>query len=162
LKGGFIMRIKNTKLIRQQLDKNLSLLAPLLKLSMPQKGWVCAIKNAIGMSSEQLANILGIKRQNINRIELNERAGKVTIETMRKVSEAMNCTFVYSIVPNISLEQIVKNQATKVSKRYMSQSNQTMSLEAQGLSIDSQNEALQDLIAETLREMPKTLWDDVV
>jgi len=41
---------RKTRLIREQLEKNLRQFEPLRDLSPPVKGWIRAIRNALGMN----------------------------------------------------------------------------------------------------------------
>ena len=63
------------KLIREQLDASLQRLSPLLDATAPPKGWIRAIRDALGMTAKQLANRLGIAQQAVARIEKEEPAG---------------------------------------------------------------------------------------
>ena len=148
------------KLAREQLDETLKKLRPLTKLTAPAKGWVRAIRDALGMTGEQLANRLNTNKQRISRIEQDELSGNVTINTMRNVSQALDCTFVYGFVPTESLEKIVRNQASKVARMRMLRSNQTMMLEKQQLSEKEKQKAFESLVEEITNTMPKSLWDE--
>ena len=66
------------------------------------------------MTAKQLANRLGVAQQAVARIEKEELAGSVTIKTMRRIAENLDCVFVYGFVPRISLEETVSRQAKKV------------------------------------------------
>ncbi|MCJ7686122.1 MAG: helix-turn-helix domain-containing protein, partial [Desulfobacteraceae bacterium] len=70
------------KLIREQLDASLQRLSPLLDVTAPPKGWIRAIRDALGMTARQLANRLGVAQQAVARIEKEELAGSVTIKTI--------------------------------------------------------------------------------
>ena len=154
------MKAKHKKLAREQLDATLKRFEPLKTLVPPGTGWVRAIRDALGMTGEQLAKRLNTNKQRIARIEQDEKLGKVTIKTLRSVAEAMDCIFVYGFVPRDSLEQTVRNQARLVAKKLVTRSNQTMRLEKQELSEKEKEKSLNDLIENIINEMPKTLWDE--
>ena len=147
------------KLIREQLDASLKRLRPLLDVTAPPKGWIRAIRNALGMTARQLANRLGVAQQAVARIEKEEPAGSVTIKTMRRIAECLDCVFVYGFVPRTSLEETVASQAKKVASQRLSQASQTMSLENQALSRRENERALSDLVDELLRTLPSNLWN---
>jgi len=86
------------------------------------------------MTGEQLAKRLNVNKQRISRIEHDENLGKVKLDTLKKVADAMDCVFVYTFIPKQSLEQTVRKQAQLVAKRRMDRSNQMMRLEKQELS----------------------------
>jgi len=96
------MKAKHKKLVREQLDETLKRFEPLKTLAPPGRGWIRAIRDALGMTGEQLAIHLHTNKQRIARIEQDEKPGKVTIKTLRSVAEAMDCIFVYGFVPSAS------------------------------------------------------------
>jgi predicted DNA-binding mobile mystery protein A len=148
------------KLIREQLDASLQRLRPLNDATAPPKGWIRAIRDALGMTARQLANRLGVAQQAVARIEKEEPAGSVTIKTMRRIAERLDCVFVYGFVPRKSLEETVARQAQKIAARRLGQASQTMNLENQGLSRRENEQALSDLVDELIRTLPSNLWDN--
>ena len=154
------MKAKHKKLAREQLDATLKRLEPLKTLVLPEKGWIRAIRDALGMTGEQLAARLNVNKQRVSRIQQDEKLGKVKLETLRNVADAMDCILVYGFVPRDSLEQTVRNQACLVAKKRMARSNQTMRLEKQELSEKEKQKALKDLVEDIMNEMPKSLWDE--
>lgn len=148
------------KLVREQLDASLKRFSPLLNVSSPPKGWIRAIRNALGMTARQLANRLDVAQQAVARIEKEELAGSVTIKTMRRIAECLDCVFVYGFVPRTSLEESVACQAKQVAIQRLAQASQTMSLENQALSRVENEQALSALVDELIRTLPSTLWDD--
>lgn len=154
------MKAKYKKLALKQLDERLSRLESLKTQDVPVKGWVRAIRDALGMSARQLAERIGVNQQRIARIEQDEKGGRVTLNTLQKCAEAMDCVFVYGLLPKDSLQQTIKTQARCVAAKRMSRSNQMMRLEKQELS-DSEKQKLQDeLVDEILNAMPRNLWDE--
>jgi predicted DNA-binding mobile mystery protein A len=155
--GSEIMNKK--KLIREQLDISLKRFTPLLNVAALPKGWIRAIREALGMSAKQLAVRLGVTQQAVARIEKQELMGTVTIKTMRRIAEGMDCIFVYGIVPRTSLEETVTSQAKKVAIKRLVQASQTMSLENQALNRNENEQILSDLVDELVRTLPSTLWN---
>lgn len=147
------------KLIREQLDASLQRLSPLLDVTAPPKGWIRAIRDALGMTAKQLANRLGVAQQAVARIEKEELTGSITIKTMRRIAERLDCVFVYGFVPRTSLEETVARQAKKVAAQRLAQASQTMSLENQALSRRENEQALSDLVDELIRTLPSNLWN---
>lgn len=154
------MKAKHKKLAREQLDATLKHFELLKTLVPPVKGWIRAIRNALGMTGEQLAIRLNVNKQRVSRIEQDEKLGKVRLETLRNVAEAMDCIFVYAFVPRDSLEQTVRNQAKLVAQKRAARSNQMMRLEKQELSNSEKEKSLKDLIVDITNTMPKSLWDE--
>jgi len=128
------MKAKHTNLAREQLDATLTQFRSLKMIGTPEKGWIRAIRNAIGMTGGQLAKRLNSNKQRVSRIEQDEKLGNITLKTMRNVAEALDCEFVYGFVPRQTLEETVRIQAGTVAKKRMSRSDQIMRLEQQELS----------------------------
>ena len=154
------MNAKHRKLARQQLDTTLKRFKPIAELAPPLKGWVRAIRDALGMTGTQLAVRLNTNKQRISRIEQDEKLGKVTINTLRNVAEAMDCIFIYGFVPRDSLEQTVRNRAQSVAKKRMARSDQTMRLEKQELSDKEKQKAFKSLVEDITSSMPRSLWNE--
>jgi len=153
------MMPKYKQIARRQLDATLALFAPAKGVQPPAKGWIRAVREALGMSGRQLARRLKVSQPRVHRLEQDEPSGAVTLRTMRQVAEALDCTFVYALVPRSSLEETVKNQARLVAAERLQRVAHTMLLEAQGLSAEEQQASLTDAIEELARETPKDLWD---
>lgn len=150
---------KKKKLVRQQLEVTLRKFRPLLEIPMPPKGWIRAVRDALGMSGRQLADLLKVSRQRASIIEKDELSGSTTIKTMRRVAESLDCVFVYALVPRSSLEECVRKQALLVARRRLSLASNTMRLEDQGLNDTDQKNALDDMANELADTLPSTLWD---
>jgi len=154
------MKAKHRKLAREQLDETLNRFGPLKTIASPRRGWVRAVRDAIGMTGQQLAKRLKVNKQRVSRIEQDERLGNVTLKTLRGVAEALDCVFVYGFVPKESLEQTVRRQAESVARRRMARSNQMMRLEEQELSEAEKEKAVNDMVLGIIEAMPKSLWDE--
>lgn len=146
---------------RQQLDNTLSDYAALKQNSPPVKGWIRAIREALGMSGKQLASRLKVSQPRIPRLEQDELSGVVSLKTMRHAAEAMDCVFIYAIVPRTTLEETVRTQARKVAESRTQRVSHSMLLEAQNLSSEEQRVSIEAAIEELVREMPKDLWKQI-
>lgn len=126
----------------------------------PQAGWIKTIRCALCMSVEQLANRLGLTRARIVQLEKAEANDAVTLRTLRKAADAMECELVYVIVPKgkSTLETIINNRAALIADERISRVAHSMALEKQSLdenTLESQKQAL----ARSLAEHPdKKLW----
>ena len=148
---------KNSGLRRSQLDRSFMDLKT-LNLRTPKKGWIKEVRESLGMSMKDLAERLGTIKQRIERIEKDEVAAKVTLETMRKTAEAMNCDFIYFVVPKNSLEETLKDQALKTAQKILKQVGKTMALEAQSTSNLSQKKMIENLAQEMLSKDDRKIW----
>jgi len=151
---------KNTTLAREQLDATLKAFRPVLNVPVPPKGWIRASRDVLGMNGRQLADRLGVTRQRSYQIENQECGGSLTLKTMRRIAEPLDCVFVYGLVPRTSLEDIVRNRAEKVAVKRLAWADHTMGLEGQGLEPEKNKKVLIDMIEELVETLPKKLWDD--
>jgi predicted DNA-binding mobile mystery protein A len=150
---------KNNRLRRDQLDRSFIHLKT-LNLRTPKKGWLKEIRESLGMSMKDLAERLGTIKQRVERIEKDEVASKVTLETMKKTAEAMNCDFVYFILPKNSLEETLKDQSFKTAQKILKQVGQTMALEAQSTSNLSKKKMIENLAQEMLLKEDRKIWKE--
>jgi predicted DNA-binding mobile mystery protein A len=150
----------NKKLIREQLQSSLSRFQGLSDSGIPPKGWIRAIRTALGMSGRQFAERMGITKQGASDIEGRELTGSVTIKTMRRTAEALDCSFVYGFVPKTSLEETVRARATHVAAKRLAEAHQTMALEVQSLTDEENQNVLSEMVEDLVNNPPSNLWDD--
>ncbi len=153
------MQQKYKQIARRQLDTTLAKFNEVKNMELPAKGWIRAVREALGISGKQLAGRLQVSQPRVFKLEQGEPAGALTLRTMRQVAEALDCVFVYALVPRTSLEETVRTQARAVAGERLQRVSHTMLLEAQGLSPEEQQASLDAAIEELVRETPKDLWD---
>ncbi len=155
------MKSRNAKLVREQLENTLRQFRILVNTSIPQKGWVRALRDALGMSGRQLAQRLGVQQQRVTEIEQNEVHGAITIKTLRRVAKALDCVFVYGFVPRTNLEDTVKRQAEFLVRKRMNRVSHTMLLENQQLSHEEEERIIHEKVEDLINSMPRSLWDKI-
>jgi predicted DNA-binding mobile mystery protein A len=144
----------------EQLEEMLRPARKLQELQRPRLGWVRAIREALGMSSPQLARRVGIKAaQSVEDMQKDEVSGVIKLQTLRKLAKALDCELVYALVPRKSLEEIRRDQATSVAKRLIKRVSHSMSLEDQSISREAEQRQLERRIEKLLAGSPKALWD---
>jgi predicted DNA-binding mobile mystery protein A len=152
------MNPDQTRLARKNLDRRLSKLNG-EALIVPPFGWVRAIREALGMSPQKLAERMGVTRPRVNTLEKAEVTGSTTLKTLREAAEAMDCVLVYAIVPRTSLDQIVQDQAAKKAAAELARHHHTMRLENQALTSKGLIHHRKRLLREILAGSPRRLWD---
>lgn len=144
---------------RRMMDKKLQNWLSLRIEKRPQMGWLKAVRGALGVSSRQLAQIVGVDMSAIIRLEEREPNEKVTLEMLNRAAEAMNCKVIYAIVPSDeyeSLESIVDSRSKKAAKDLLQKVEHSMRLEDQGAP-DSKSEV--EKLTQSLKEkMDPRIW----
>ncbi len=74
----------------------------------PSRGWLKAIREALGMTTAQLGQRLGVVQSRVVAIEQAEAKGTVTLNSLEKAAQALDCRLVYALVPRQSLEDAVE------------------------------------------------------
>lgn len=156
--------MKNQWLTIRQLDRQLHEWQSLgQKYVRPRAGWVKTLRQALGMTAQQLAERLGLERTRVVQLEHAETQDAVTLRTLKRAAEAMDCELIYAIVPKVSLhhktlEDIVKIQAEELAATTIANVAHSMSLEQQSVAKKRQQKQKQEL-AKTLLEGPlKKIW----
>lgn len=142
---------------RQRLDERLLPLKPEDRFKAPPKGWLRAIRDALGMSGVQFATRLRVSPQSVDALEKSEANGTIQLKTLRRAAEALNCTVVYALVPNTSLEFAVSERARKTAIHDLGRVAHTMKLEAQGTGDTDLEARIEAYIRDTLNE--RDLWN---
>ena len=144
----------------EQLEQMLRPARKLQELQRPRLGWVRAIREALGISSPQLARRVGIKAaQSVEDMQKDEVSGVIKLQTLHKLARALDCELVYALVPRKSLEEIRRDQATAVAKRLIKRVSHSMSLEDQAISHEAEQRQLERRVEKLLAGSPKALWD---
>jgi predicted DNA-binding mobile mystery protein A len=143
---------------RSSLDTRFDEMRPIAKFAPPVRGWIKAVRQAIGMSSSQLARRLGVKQPTVIEMEQSEMKGTIQLATLRRAAEALDCTLVYVLIPNKPLKAMVRDRARKLARRRLEAVDHTMLLEDQKVSTDDVDLRLDEL-AENID--PRALWDEM-
>lgn len=154
------MSTQNKELALRQLDKKLAPWRELSSNDIPPKGWIKAIREAIGMKPRQLAKRMGISQPRVVKIEKDEPLGSIKLDTLERAARAMNCRVVYAIVPDSSLANIVNGQARKKARRTLQATDHSMALENQKVSSGALEEEIEIRARQLIENDGSTLWED--
>ena len=113
------------------------------------------MRDALGMSTSDMARRMGVTRARITAVEQTEAAGDLKLSTLERAAQALGCKVVYAIVPvDGSLEELVHTQARRKAATRLARASHTMRLEDQ--ETDSDDRALEDLARELAAK--RDLW----
>ena len=153
-------QIKAKALARRHIDTKLEPLRSGNASLRPPKGWLRAIRDALGMTTRQLARRAGVTQPTITAWEKSETQDSITLGKLREAAEALNCELIYALVPRTNLDQQIRDRAAEVADAQLSRTHHTMTLEAQGLGAKNLKRERARLIDELLRGKPSRLWED--
>ena len=144
-----------------QMDAVLQVAASQSLPQRPPAGWLRAIREALGLPSAGLAARLGITASGVRKLEQAEATDAITLGTLRRVAEALDCELQYTLVPRRPLREMRRQQALRLAQQWQQRASRTMALEAQLVATPSAaaNERLEAMAQEILRTSGTRLWD---
>ena len=146
------------RMARRQLDSRTALLQTVSTeaFARPQAGWVRAVRDALGMSTRDVAARLGVTSMAVSKLEASERAGTIGLDTLSRAADALGCDVVYALVPRVPLEEKVRRQAEALARAELGPIATTMALEGQSVDALPTESLLEDRIAELITS--RGLW----
>jgi predicted DNA-binding mobile mystery protein A len=154
------MTLPRTLLSASQIDRKLPALrsaAQTFARATSAAGWIRVLRESLGLTAAAFARRLKIAQQNVVKLENSERAGAITLASLRRAAAALDADFVYAIIPRKSLRETISARARELAQERVAPIAHSMRLEAQGLA----NRELQDQIEELARDLerrPRELW----
>lgn len=98
-----------------ELDTQLRDLAKLGEVATPRSGWVKTLRLAMGMSSLALGQRLEMSAQGVRQLERAESRGTITLKTLARLADGLDCDVRYVLVPRTSLVEQVLRRAQELS-----------------------------------------------
>lgn len=143
---------------RKQLDKRLNLLQNVDILARPPRGWIKAIREALGMTTAQLGKRLGVSQPRVLGIEKAEVSGSIKLESLERAAHALDCRLVYALAPRKPLEYLAEDQARELAKKRLRATSHSMALEDQRVDEADEQEHLERLVQKLLNQPGSALW----
>ena len=154
------MRSKDRETARRQLDKRLNAMRNAEEFTRPQRGWVKAIREALGMTTAQLAKRLGVSQPRVVGIEQAEAKGAITLDSLERAAHALDCQLVYALVPRKPLDALIAERASRLATTRLNSTRHSMALEAQALDANDEDEQRKRLIRQLIEQAGSELWDE--
>ena len=121
------------KLRLRQLDRALSVFAQARQSARPPSGWLSAIREAQGIPLRQIAKILAVTPQAVQRLQISEANEAISLKRLRQAAEAMGCDLVYALLPRSGhLTDAVEDRERRRAAERVLAAEHTMVLEDQG------------------------------
>lgn len=153
------MRASERVVARRQLDKRLNSLRNQDRLARPPKGWIKAIREALGMTTAQLAGRLGVSQPRAVNIEHAEISGAITLQSLERAAQALDCRLVYTLVPRLPLEALAEERALILARKRLKPTEHSMALEAQSVDSAAAEEQVRQLAARLLEQSGSAIWE---
>lgn len=145
---------------RRQIDKRIEQLPNLTQLKRPPKGWIKAMREALGMTMGQLAERLGVSQPRISVLEQNEASGSITMESLERAANALDCDLAYVLIPRRGgLNELVEEQAIKAARQKLKSTKHTMALEKQSVDKDDEQEQLIRIAKSLAEKSDSSIWE---
>jgi predicted DNA-binding mobile mystery protein A len=126
------MRRDYRQLRLHQLARSLSAFKQAREVVRPRRGWLRAIREASGMTMQQLGAAMGVTRQHIAFFEKSEADDRITLKTLKRAAEGLGCELVYALVPKSgSLSDLAKAHARRQATENVLAVEHSMALENQ-------------------------------
>ena len=154
------MRSKDRETARRQLDKRLNAMRNAEEFTRPQRGWVKAIREALGMTTARLAKRLGVSQPRVVGIEQAEAKGAITLDSLERAAHALDCQLVYALVPRKPLDALIAERASRLATTRLNSTRHSMALEAQALDANDEDEQRKRLIRQLIEQAGSELWDE--
>jgi predicted DNA-binding mobile mystery protein A len=101
---------------------------------MPARGWLRAVREAFGITQKNAGTKMGMRQQAYRLVEEREMRGAVTIDTLRRAADALDCELVYFLLPKHGAASTFSDLATSHDPSHENQraTDHSMMLEGQG------------------------------
>lgn len=122
------MIARNQAIAVKSLDSVTSEVRPVAR---PALGWLRAVRNLLGKSRREIAEQLGVTTSAVEAYEKSEQADTISLPTLRRYAEAMDCELALAIVPRRgrSFAELAADQSPEIA--HLRATEHSMALEAQ-------------------------------
>jgi predicted DNA-binding mobile mystery protein A len=141
----------------QQLDQTLGPWRSLPR-SRPSGGWLRAVRQALGMTTRQLAKSVGVSQAAVVDAERTEAKGDITLATLQRYAAALDCELKYALVPKRPLQEAVEERADHIARDQVSRVQHSMALEDQSTSKEHLERETAALRRKLLEGKRSRLW----
>ncbi|MBI2517248.1 MAG: helix-turn-helix domain-containing protein [Opitutae bacterium] len=94
------MKAGARNIIRTALDQQTSVMQDArTSIRRPGWGWLQSVREAIGLKQTEVAKAIGVTRQSYAQLERAEANRSISLKSLDRAAEAMDCEVVYFLVP---------------------------------------------------------------
>jgi transcriptional regulator with XRE-family HTH domain len=98
-KGGTAMRRVMRERARLELERMVRWYRRARSHARPPEGWLRAMRLAVGIPAEEIANYMGFTAKMVFQMERAEQRRSISLERLERMARAVGCDLVYGLVP---------------------------------------------------------------
>lgn len=152
-KGPSMLRTLALRQLDETLDRWRALPRP-----RPSAGWLRAVRQALGMTTRQLAKSVGVTQAAVVDAERTEAKGDITLATLQRYAASLGCELSYALVPRRSLHEMVEERADQIARDQVARVRHSMALEDQLTSKSHLEREVTELKTKLLAGKRSRLW----
>lgn len=114
-----------------QINRRLESIRAVKEKAAVREGWIKYMRNAFGLTIAELAKLLSIAPVTLAKTEKREIEGHVTLATLKRIAEAMDCELVYGFVPKKEMKTLIHEKAFEKARKTLGIADLHMKLEDQ-------------------------------
>ena len=116
----------------KQLAHSLSTFESAKQEVRPQRGWLRAIREALGITLKEIGDSIGVNPSHARSFEKAEAEDRITLRSLKQVAEAMGCELVYAVVPKSgTIRELAEKRARAEAAKRVLAVEHSMALENQ-------------------------------
>jgi predicted DNA-binding mobile mystery protein A len=152
-------KVERAALLRREVDARFEGWTVNGLANRPSGGWIRAARDALGMTTRQLAGRLGVSQSAVTQLERSEVEGGIRLDSLRRTADALDCDLVYLLVPRGgSYEAIIQRRARELAGRDVALIDQRLRFEERALHVAEHEALVAEQAARLIAE--GRLWRD--
>lgn len=114
-----------------QIQRRLEELRAVKDKTIIREGWIQYMRTALGLTLSELGKLAGVSTASVAQAERREVEGQVSLTTLKKMAEAMECELVYAFVPKKDMKTLIHDKAFEKAQKTLGLADLHMKLENQ-------------------------------
>lgn len=114
-----------------QVNRRLEALRDVKDKALVRNGWINYMRTALGLTLSELGSLVSLSTASVAQAERREVDGQVSLSTLKKMAEAMDCELIYAFVPKKDIKTMVHDQAFEKARKTLGIADLHMKLEDQ-------------------------------
>lgn len=131
-----------------------------LRSSLVLGAQIKRIREALGMTQEQLARRSGLRQSMIAEIEGGKRQN-LGLFTIEKLAEGLNCKPLVQMIPEDKISQILDERGAQVAQKIVSISSGSAAIEMQGPNLQAVKDKIREIKKDLLAKHRSRLWQNL-